>query len=822
MGDSTKQVAYEVTADASGFTKGMEQASTAATTATAQIDAQFKRLGDSFGAVQKVLVGFVAVLAGGGALKRLIDDANAWNGEAAKMAKQLGLTTEKASVLNVALNHIGVDSATYISASEKLSKNIQGNAQAFQVMGIKVQEALGQYRPMTEVMTEVNEKLAALKNPIEQNIAGQQIYGKGWSEVRAILKLTTAGMAEAESRARELGLIVGPEGAAMSRKYTEQMRDLHLVGRAIEVQFGNALLPIFTQIGGLMAKDLPQAASTFGAGLKVVMQTLLVLGSDVSFVFTQIGKDIAASTEAVIAMQKWQFDGARKLMDARATDAAKARADLDAYQAKVMGLGNAGGGRGFINPPMTQADEASQPHYKFKEKAETTVADKSKSGQWEAELSDRKLAFMEMRNAEGSFQEFSKQSESEFWRQKLALTTTGTSDNLSVRKKVAEIELSMNKDRYATLLESLKVEEAAYKTNIDARLEILNRESALVKDRYGAESKEYLAAQKAIVEARRAATEQLKQIDVIRTQATRQAQLAEVALEEQAAQLQRDIGLLSAQQELAMQQQFEQRRYQISFAGLQDRLAIAQKDPDRNPVELARLHAELEALEQQHQQRMVQIKSAIQKDAFAPLTAIYKGAEAAISASITGILNRTMTLRQGMAAAWKGISQSIIQAISDYLAKQVAAWAIEKAMALYKIGANAATAGSGAAASVADIPYIGPILAIAALASVFGAVSGMKSNVPSAAGGYDIPASVNPLTQLHEKEMVLPARYADVIRQLADSNGAAGGASTQPAIHLHVSAMDGQSVKRMLLDNQDHLATALRTAHRNGAFWSAR
>lgn len=46
---------------------------------------------------------------------------------------------------------------------------------------------------------------------------------------------------------------------------------------------------------------------------------------------------------------------------------------------------------------------------------------------------------------------------------------------------------------------------------------------------------------------------------------------------------------------------------------------------------------------------------------------------------------------------------------------------------------------------------------------------GATLTVPSAAGGWDIPRGMNPLTQLHEREMVLPANIADVVR------GAAGG-----------------------------------------------
>lgn len=45
------------------------------------------------------------------------------------------------------------------------------------------------------------------------------------------------------------------------------------------------------------------------------------------------------------------------------------------------------------------------------------------------------------------------------------------------------------------------------------------------------------------------------------------------------------------------------------------------------------------------------------------------------------------------------------------------------------------------------------------------------TRIPSAAGGWDIPAGLNPLTQLHEQEMVLPAEHANTIRGLASAGG---------------------------------------------------
>ena len=79
---------------------------------------------------------------------------------------------------------------------------------------------------------------------------------------------------------------------------------------------------------------------------------------------------------------------------------------------------------------------------------------------------------------------------------------------------------------------------------------------------------------------------------------------------------------------------------------------------------------------------------------------------------------------------------------------------------------------------------------------LMGSSSGFSSGggfrfTPSSAGGFDIPAGVNPVTQLHEKEMVLPAQYADVIRGLANNGQASGG-----GININTSisvASDGTS-----------------------------
>jgi len=113
-------------------------------------------------------------------------------------------------------------------------------------------------------------------------------------------------------------------------------------------------------------------------------------------------------------------------------------------------------------------------------------------------------------------------------------------------------------------------------------------------------------------------------------------------------------------------------------------------------------------------------------------------------------------------------SKSLAGAFAE-ISKQIAKDVIK--MAIIQIKANAGIAGAEAASSQASIPFAGPFLAIAAMGLVEGAVLGLLSLVPSASGGWDIPKGINPIAQVHSGEMILPERYADVIRGIAGGGG---------------------------------------------------
>ena len=147
--------------------------------------------------------------------------------------------------------------------------------------------------------------------------------------------------------------------------------------------------------------------------------------------------------------------------------------------------------------------------------------------------------------------------------------------------------------------------------------------------------------------------------------------------------------------------------------------------------------------------------------------------------------------------------------------------AVESGAAIKKIMMSAYEAMAGAWAAMSSIPYIGPALGVAAGIAAFAGVSAIVGKVASARGGYDIPAGVNPVTQLHEEEMVLPKQHANTIRALGKSLtsdggiGGGGGSSAQTFNNFTIQAWDSKDVRRFMEKHGRELAGGLKGYNRN-------
>jgi hypothetical protein len=199
--------------------------------------------------------------------------------------------------------------------------------------------------------------------------------------------------------------------------------------------------------------------------------------------------------------------------------------------------------------------------------------------------------------------------------------------------------------------------------------------------------------------------------------------------------------------------------------------------------------------------------------AFQKTAAAYGAVLDTIASSFTSALMDMAFTEKTWGEASKEMLRSVLDAMLAQLqqllvAKITAAFlekGVKQGIAISEISANAGIAGSGAAASQAAIPFAGPELALAAMAATSEAVLGAMLPLASAAQGFDVPAGFNGLVNIHSREMVLPEQYADVIRR--------GGGGD---VNITVPALDGRSVERVFLRNDNAIRRTLRRARRRG------
>jgi hypothetical protein len=169
-----------------------------------------------------------------------------------------------------------------------------------------------------------------------------------------------------------------------------------------------------------------------------------------------------------------------------------------------------------------------------------------------------------------------------------------------------------------------------------------------------------------------------------------------------------------------------------------------------------------------------------------------------------------------MLSVGQGIQNDFLQAID----KMIDNWIMQMIFgeAQSKVSADlqadnsiAASAATGAAAVFASL--VGdPLTAAAAPGAAAATYAEIMAytTVASAAGGYDIPTGVNPITQLHQEEMVLPASISNSLRGMiasgpggsaAGGGGAGGGSRGGDTYHMTIPSMDSRSITRLANSN---------------------
>ncbi|MGY8811493.1 MAG: hypothetical protein ACKVK5_10705 [Pseudomonadales bacterium] len=463
---------------------------------------------------------------------------------------------------------------------------------------------------------------------------------------------------------------------------------------------------------------------------------------------------------------------------------------------------------------------------------------KSRTSQWSEALDAQKVAHAQMQAQQGTYFDFSAAQEAEYWNGILQRTDLSAAERLSVQRNyLAALQASRRQDEGQAFAD-LQAQAQQYRNNMDARLQIAQQTLQRSAQLYGTDSQEYQRAAAEVVAIEREKQQQLQELKTQEVAASKDARLADIAHAQQMAELAVQQNLLTQQQMLAKQREFEDLRYAVEQEALERRKQLLAGDPDRDPVALQGVLDEMAQLQQAHQNQVAILAQQQAIESRTNWTGMMDSLQGTWESGLNGMLTGTMSTKGLLDGIYRSIYQSFVQ---NMVTKPLMNWlfaeeaktaatvtgvavrgAAEEAGAVKSVvlwaGAaikNILTSGyqamAGAFAAMSAIPIIGPILGAAAAIAAGAFVFGLVKNVASAEGGYDIPAGTNPMTQLHEQEMVLPKQYANVIRQAADGGGSLGGGGDSITYNDHSGRLTASDIRR----NVGVIATELARLRRN-------
>lgn len=836
--DNTIQVAFGATTD--GIEKGAKVSQDVVAAAMASMKESFASVTESVqamrehmdsafegigGALMKFNVAMSTVrnlISGGEMFKEFVKDAISTTKESLALGKALGITATEASYMKSALVAAGVSQEAVQTAASKVTRTLLQNEEAFGHLGVATRDANGNFLSTNDIMNATNERLRSFKEGTDRNVEGMKIYGRSWGEVSAVINKWNGDTEEGRKTAEALNLVVGQEAVASMVAYNKSLGAVGEVMEGLKNTIGQAIMPILTSLAQWFASVGPAAVSV----LRVVMNGFTVIVKAVGDVLRALWDTAVAVFKPIgeLVGDVFGTDGSASIAFTIFKDTVEVVAVLfigfrialqeacNLIKGAFEQLGNKGRELGSILYAAIHLDFAG-----------------IKAAWQQYEVDTEATMQKTMDNAVKIAEQGAKDIEA-------AVGGGGlNTDKVTPIKKKETGETSEGKEpkqrdsRMGEFKDTLraKIEAEGAMLNDSTMLElkywqgVQAMQGLSVKDRQAVNSEVFNLTKKALADE--------LAVESAKVDAERALSKERFAVKAAEINQEKEAGNISASEALQRLKALHQAEADADKSYLQTKLALYQNDAK----EREKLQGEVAANELKANALMLKDTAAVTKELQKDWTAALTPIATEFDKVTRGIINHTMSIRQ----AFKSMSKELLNDAITYGEKQVVSWAateaaktgasaagtaermaLEEAAAIQSVALSAWAAiknimnyawqaMAGAYNAIVGIPYVGPFLAPVAAGVAFGAVAAGVSRIASAQNGYDIPAGVNPITQLHEQEMVLPKEQANAVRDMA-RNGRGNGSGD--SFHFHGRPNDKISGR--------DLAKAMKKANRQFRF----
>ncbi|HWL83929.1 MAG TPA: phage tail tape measure protein, partial [Roseomonas sp.] len=273
--------------------------------------------GNAFRSVSAIVapLGVITGAASVGGLYRLVQG---WAEMAVRLgnaATRMGLSTSQLHSLQGAAQLAGVSSEALTSGLRNLGQTLYDalggrNAQAvqlFNMLGVSMRDSHDQARSVADVMPDLAEKIAGLKNPWAQAQAAQIAFGGAAEELLPFLRKGAAGIREYTAMAQRYGVMNDAAVVAANRFEQAQAR-MTLAVRGLTNSIAERLSPILSPLLEQMAEWIARNRDWIATGIGEKVQQFATYVAGIDWASVQQGlKDFWEKADSIAkAIGGWE------------------------------------------------------------------------------------------------------------------------------------------------------------------------------------------------------------------------------------------------------------------------------------------------------------------------------------------------------------------------------------------------------------------------------------------------------------------------------------------------------------------------------------
>ncbi len=229
-----------------GDTKGLRDAATGAEKEVGKVQKAFQTMDK---AATGILLGV------GGAIAGSVMKTAAAADNIAKTSSKLGIATDAFQELDYWAGQNGISQQSMERAVGRLNQRIglaiDGNtkySEAFQALGVSVQDAQGKARATEDVLKDTIGALRDIEDPTLRSARASEVFGtKMARDLMPALEDGSLSLEDAAQKARDLGIVMDEDAINASVEFTDAMDDLKKVGTGLITNFAIPFLNVFTQ-----------------------------------------------------------------------------------------------------------------------------------------------------------------------------------------------------------------------------------------------------------------------------------------------------------------------------------------------------------------------------------------------------------------------------------------------------------------------------------------------------------------------------------------------------------------------------------------------